>query len=54
MPRYAVVLDACVLVPIALADTLLRIRISEDRLADGQGTALGSGDSGLGGRRSRL
>ena len=25
MPRYAVVLDACVLVPIALADTLLRI-----------------------------
>jgi predicted nucleic acid-binding protein len=25
VPRYAVVLDACVLVPIALADTLLRI-----------------------------
>src|SRR5215471_17815630 len=25
MPRYTVVLDACVLVPIALADTLLRI-----------------------------
>jgi hypothetical protein len=25
MPRYAAVLDACVLVPIALADTLLRI-----------------------------
>ena len=25
MPRYAVVLDACVLAPIALADTLLRI-----------------------------
>ena len=25
MPRYAVVLDACVLVPIGLADTLLRI-----------------------------
>src|SRR5258708_2138443 len=30
------------------------IRISEDRLADGQGPALGSGDSGLAGRRSRL
>ena len=25
MPRYAAVLDACVLVPIALADTLLRV-----------------------------
>ena len=25
MARYAVVLDACVLVPIALADTLLRL-----------------------------
>jgi hypothetical protein len=25
MPRYAAVLDACVLVPVALADTLLRI-----------------------------
>jgi predicted nucleic acid-binding protein len=25
MPRYAAILDACVLVPIALADTLLRI-----------------------------
>lgn len=25
MPRYTVVLDACVLVPIALADTLLRV-----------------------------
>jgi hypothetical protein len=25
MPRYGVVLDACVLVPIALADTLLRV-----------------------------
>ena len=25
MARYAVVLDACVLVPVALADTLLRI-----------------------------
>jgi hypothetical protein len=25
MPRYTAVLDACVLVPIALADTLLRV-----------------------------
>jgi hypothetical protein len=25
VPRYAAILDACVLVPIALADTLLRI-----------------------------
>jgi hypothetical protein len=25
MPRYTTVLDACVLVPIALADTLLRV-----------------------------
>lgn len=25
MARYAVVLDACVLVPVALADTLLRV-----------------------------
>lgn len=25
MPRYAAVLDACVLVPVALADTLLRV-----------------------------
>ncbi|MGO8960975.1 MAG: hypothetical protein ACLQFR_26940 [Streptosporangiaceae bacterium] len=25
MPRYAAVLDACSLVPIALADTLLRV-----------------------------
>jgi hypothetical protein len=30
------------------------IPISEGRLADGQATALGSGDSGLAGRRSRL
>ena len=25
MPRYTAVLDACVLVPVALADTLLRV-----------------------------
>jgi hypothetical protein len=25
MPRYTAVLDACVLVPLALADTLLRV-----------------------------
>jgi hypothetical protein len=25
MPRYAAVLDACVLVPVVLADTLLRV-----------------------------